>query len=105
AHLPGFTHNSSSIGSFGLTPVNEDTADTVNTGTVGWNFTLNDNDPVLQSLALGETLTQVYTVTITDIHGASTAQDVTVTLVGSNDAPTIVTGSTPPPGAVPDATD
>ena len=50
--------------------MNENTTDTDNTGSVGWTFTLADNDPVLQSLAVGQTITQVYTVTITDNNGA-----------------------------------
>ena len=92
-HLPGYTDNVSQIGSFALTSgptgVSEITTDTDNTATVGWSFTLSDNDPVLQSLALGETLTQVYTVIITDNNGAQVTHDVAVTLVGTNDAPII----------------
>ncbi len=44
---------------------------------------------MLQSLAQGQTITQVYTVTVTDNNGASVTQDVTVTITGTNDAPTI----------------
>src|SRR5204863_4708943 len=54
-----------------------------------WSFTLPDNDPVLQSLAEGQTITQIYTVTITDNNGALVTKDVTVTLVGTNDTPVI----------------
>jgi VCBS repeat-containing protein len=86
AHLPGFTDHVSQIGTFALTSgpsgVSEVTNDTNNTGTVGWSFTLADNDPVLQSLPIGQTITQVYTVTITDNNGAQVTEDVTVTLVG-----------------------
>src|SRR6266478_1126566 len=93
AHLPGYTDNVSQIGTFALTSgpsgVNEVTTDTDNTGTVGWSFTLPDNDPVLQSLAEGQTITQIYTVTITDNNGALVTKDVTVTLVGTNDTPVI----------------
>src|SRR5258706_235305 len=91
--LPGFTNNISQIGTFALTSgpsgVSEVTTDTGNTGTVGWSFTLPDNDPVLQSLAEGQTITQIYTVTITDNNGALVTKDVTVTLVGTNDTPVI----------------
>ncbi|TMJ61059.1 MAG: hypothetical protein E6G82_09025, partial [Alphaproteobacteria bacterium] len=93
AHLPSFTDNVSQIGTFALTlgpsGVSEITTDTGNTGTVGWSFTLADNNPVLQSLAKGQTITQIYTVTITDNNGAAVTQDVTVTLLGTNDAPII----------------
>src|SRR5204863_7574340 len=83
----------SQIGTFALTfgssGVSEITSDPGNTGTVDWRFTLADNDPVLQSLAKGQTITQIYTVTITDNIGAAVTQDVTITLVGTNDAPII----------------
>ena len=48
---------------------------------------------MLQSLALGQTITQIYTVTIADGHGGAVTQDVTVTITGANDAPTIETTS------------
>src|SRR5205085_2344047 len=86
ATLPSYT---AAIGSFeltsGVTGVNELTTDGANTATVGWKFTLADDNAVLQSLAFGETITQVYTVTIKDNNGATVTQDVTVTLTGTND--------------------
>ena len=92
-NLPGYTENVSQIGSFALTSgptgVSEITTDTETTATVGWSFTLSNNDPVLQSLALGETLTQVYSVIITDNNGSQVTHDIRVTLVGTNDAPII----------------
>src|SRR4051794_15694394 len=95
AHLPGFTDNLSQIGKFALrsgpSGVSEISTDTGNIASVDWSFTLADNDPVLQSLAKGQTITQVYTVTIIDNNGAAVARDVTVTLVGTNDTPTITT--------------
>src|SRR5207244_4130315 len=93
AHLPGYTDNVSYIGTFALTSgptgVSENTTDTNNLGTVGWSFTLPDNDPVLQSLAEGEKLTQVYTITVKDNNNTTVTQNVTVTLIGTNDVPTI----------------
>ena len=92
-HLPGYTDNVSQIGTFALTSglvgVSEITTDTLDTATVDWIFTVADDDPALQSLALGETVTQVYTITVADNHGALVAQDVKVTLVGTNDSPII----------------
>ena len=89
------------IGTFAIdSTVTENNTDTVNTGTLGWSFTLADNDPVLQSLAAGQTITQVYTVTIKDNNDAPVTQDVTVTITGVNDGPTIVAGSTTPTGGV-----
>ncbi len=106
AALPGFVDNSTHIGTFAIdAAVTENNADTINTGSLGWSFTLADNDPVLQSLAQGETITQVYTVTITDNNGATVTQDVTVTITGTNDAPTIVGASTVATGAVTEDTE
>ena len=55
ADLPGFAEGTgpgaANIGTFALTPITENPADTNNTGTLGWSFTLDDNAPVLQSLA------------------------------------------------------
>ncbi|WP_247772434.1 VCBS domain-containing protein [Bradyrhizobium sp. 192] len=88
AHLPGFGNGTSQIGTFALAAVNESPGAS-SRGSVGWTFTLNNNDPVLQSLAEGQTITQVYTVTVDDHHGGTVTRDVTVTITGTNDAPTI----------------
>ena len=69
--------------------VAENNTDTNTGATLGWHFRLGDNNAVLQSLAEGQTITQVYTVTFTDDHGAHVTQDVTVTITGTNDTPTI----------------
>src|SRR6185437_10265953 len=67
AHLPSFDEGTTHIGTFSIDPaVTESTTDTDNHATLGWSFTLDDSDPVLQSLAQGQTITQVYTVTLTD---------------------------------------
>ena len=93
APLPGFTNNSTSIGVFALTTVNESNGDTVNTASLGWSFTLNDSHPVLQSLAANQTVTQVYTVTVSDGQGGTVPQTVTVTITGTNDVPVITSGT------------
>ncbi len=101
AALPGFVDGTTNIGTFTIDPsVTENNTDTDNTGSLGWHFTLDDNNPVLQSLAEGETITQVYTVTVTDNHGASVNQDVTVTITGTNDAPVITSDAAAASGAV-----
>ncbi len=46
----------------------------------------------LDSLAVGETLTTVVTITATDRNGASVSNDVTITITGTNDAPTLTAG-------------
>ena len=104
ADLPGFAEGNgpgaAQIGVFALTMVNEDNADTANTASLGWTFTLDNDNPTLQSLALNQTITQIYTVTVSDGHGGTVLQDVTVTITGANDAPTIVAGTTTASGGV-----
>ncbi|MEY9179863.1 VCBS repeat-containing protein [Bradyrhizobium sp. USDA 326] len=88
AHLPGFSDGTSHIGTFALTSVSESPG-VSSRGSVGWTLTIDNNDPVLQSLAEDQTVTQVYTVTVDDHHGGTVTKDVTVTITGTNDAPTV----------------
>ena len=79
ANLPGFTEGlgpgAAHIGTFAIdASVTESNTDTDNTGSLGWTFTLDDSNPVLQSLADGQTLTQVYTVTLTTTTAARSAR-------------------------------
>ena len=89
--LPGFDDNTS-LGDFTIdSSVAEDNSDTGTSGTLGWKFTVDNNNSIVQSLAEGQTITQVYTVTIDDGHttGGTVEQAVTVTITGTNDAPVI----------------
>lgn len=92
--LPDFA-TSAHLGTFTIDPVLENTTDkdNPNLGSVGWHFSLPDpdNNSTLQSLAEGQTITQVYTITITDIHDAEVTQTVTITITGTNDAPVLTT--------------
>ncbi|WP_422472935.1 VCBS domain-containing protein [Endozoicomonas sp. ALB032] len=56
-------------------------------GRIDWSFSVNDAD--IDYLGDGEILTQTYTVTVNDGEGGTVDQQVTITLTGSNDAPTI----------------
>src|SRR5260370_1930144 len=78
----------SQIGTFAVGGITTDIIN--NTTAVDWSFTIPDSNPVLQSLAMGQILTQIYTITL----NSGATQDVTVTLVGVNDIPTIVSSST-----------
>jgi VCBS repeat-containing protein len=69
-------------------------------GDIGWVFVADKAH--LQSLAAGETETEVFTITLNDGHGGTTSEDVTVTVVGVNDAPTVTAGSTTPTGGFPE---
>ncbi len=94
--LPGFTPGTE-LGKLEIVLDPENTTDTINTGTVQWHFSLRDDDPVLQSLAEGQTITQVYTITIKDIHDAYVTQTVTITITGTNDAPVLSADTTNSP--------
>jgi VCBS repeat-containing protein len=84
-HTASFVPQSADyLGTFSLDPVSE----TPGSGSVAWHFTVNNSD--IQFLAQDQTLTQVYTVLVTDDHGVSGTQDVTITINGTNDAPTAV---------------
>ncbi len=56
-------------------------------GAVSWSFTV--GNAAIDDLAEGQTLTQTYTLTLSDGEGGSAAQDVTITITGTNDAPVI----------------
>jgi VCBS repeat-containing protein len=70
------------VGTFSLDPVVESGG----SGSVAWHFTVANAD--IQFLAQGETLTQVYSVTIAGDQGGSVQQDIAIAIAGSNDAPT-----------------
>jgi VCBS repeat-containing protein len=72
------------VGTFSLDPVSESSG----SGSVSWHYTVDNS--AIQFLAQGQVLTQDYLVSVTDNHGATTVQDVTVTINGTNDAPTAV---------------
>lgn len=52
-----------------------------------WTYTLGNNATV-QALAAGQTVTETYTVRVTDDKGAWDDQEVTITITGTNDTPT-----------------
>ena len=72
------------LGTFTLDPVSE----AGGSGSVAWHYSVDNAD--IQFLAQGQTLVQTYTVLVTDDHGATTTQDVTIAINGANDAPTAV---------------
>ncbi len=63
------------------------TAGNANNGEVTWNYTIAETD--INYLAVGETVTAVFTITVNDANGGIASQDVTVTITGTNDAPTV----------------
>jgi VCBS repeat-containing protein len=69
-------------GSYGALVLNSDGS---------WTYTL-DNDAA-QGLKAGDTVQEIFTVKVTDAHGATDTQIVTVTVAGTNDAPVMVSWS------------
>src|SRR5438132_1087750 len=60
---------------------------TTEPGTVGWTYSVADN--ATDYLAAGQTATEKFTVTIDDGQGGTVDQTVTITVTGTNEAPTI----------------
>ena len=54
---------------------------------VTWTYTVAAG--AVDDLAAGQTITQVYTVTVTDSSGATDTETVTIVITGTNDAPVI----------------
>ncbi|WP_405046393.1 VCBS domain-containing protein, partial [Pseudomonas synxantha] len=81
---------SGALGTLVASVSDESTGDAV--GSVGWSYTLNNS--AAQYLAEGQTKTEVFTVTLTDDVGATVTKDVTITLTGTNDRPTLTVGDT-----------
>ena len=82
ARAPQATDYSVPMGTF--TAV--ETTDTTGSGTGGvvdWTYTI--NNAAAQQLAAGQSVTEVYTITINDNHGDTVTQDVTITITGTND--------------------
>src|SRR5205085_2066986 len=82
--------NATTLGTFALATPSE--AANAAGGTVAWTYTI--NEAAAQYLAAGQSVVEVYTVTLDDGNGSTVTQDVRVTITGTNDAVTIVTGST-----------
>ena len=58
-----------------------------------WTYSLANGSAAVQSLAAGETHNETFTVRVTDDHGATADQVVTVQVTGTNDAPVISGGN------------
>src|SRR5258706_80822 len=71
---------------------------TTEPGTVGWTY--NVANSATQYLAVGETATESFTVTVEDGHGGKVGQLVKVSGAGFSDTPTITAGLTDAVGAV-----
>lgn len=77
-----------------LTP----SATNTSNGSVAWSYDVCNS--ALDFLRAGDTLTLSYSATVDDGHGGVSSQPFTVTITGTNDAPTIVGASNPSTQAV-----
>jgi len=93
-HTASFAAVQNALGTFALTTVSED-AGAAN-GQVGWSYTLNDSKA--DYLAVGETKSETYAVTVNDGHGSTTTENVVITITGTND--NVVISSLPQSGSV-----
>ncbi|MEE4014683.1 VCBS domain-containing protein [Roseibium sp. FZY0029] len=58
-----------------------------NTG--AWTYTIDQSNAYVQALNEGDSVEEIYTVTVSDNNGGTVTTDVTITINGTNDAPTI----------------
>ena len=75
-----FTPLSNAAGTYGTFSVDADG---------NYTYTLNTSLPAVQGLGVGESLTDTFTVTVSDNHGGSSSTVITMSINGSNDAPTV----------------
>ncbi len=75
----------------------------VNSSTGTWTYTLNNAATATQLLNEGQSVTQTYTVRVTETSGAYTDETITVTVNGANDAPVITNSAAARTGNVTEA--
>ena len=71
---------------------------TENGGSQGWSYTLDNTDPAVQALGVGDTLIETFTINVENDNGGFSSQSVTVTINGASDEVIITSG--PQSGAV-----
>ncbi len=68
-------------GALGQFSIDEDTGE--------WTYTIDQFNANVQALNEGDSVEEIYTVTVSDNNGGTVTTDVTITINGTNDAPTI----------------
>ncbi|MGJ4929170.1 VCBS domain-containing protein [Bradyrhizobium sp. HKCCYLS2038] len=69
-------------------------------GELDWTYQVDNSS--IQFLQAGQTVTEIYAVTVSDGHGGQTTQNVAVTITGTEDAPVLTAGGS---GTVTEAAD
>src|SRR5262245_66644541 len=67
------------------------------TGSIGWHYNINDS--TLDFLGAHDQVVLTFTVQVSDGNGGFATQDVKITVLGAEDAPTITAGGTTAAGA------
>ncbi|PID78340.1 MAG: hypothetical protein CSB21_00685, partial [Deltaproteobacteria bacterium] len=70
----------------------------IENGEIVWDFNVEDKN--IDILKEGESLTQIYTITLDDGNGGTAVKDVVITINGSNDAPVITSAPDDASGSV-----
>ena len=79
--MTGGTVGSALAGTYGSVTINSDGS---------YSYTLNDADADTNALAQGASVTDVFSYTVTDEHGATSTANLTITITGTNDGPVAV---------------
>ena len=77
--------SSTALGSLALAPISKDGAN----GAIDWVYELNNSSTAVQALKSGQTVTEKFTVTISDGKGSTQSQVITVTITGQDEAPVL----------------
>ncbi|MEK7342229.1 MAG: VCBS domain-containing protein, partial [Pseudomonadota bacterium] len=103
-HIPlaeRISSTGANLGTFSVNILDDATGTADQNGEVDWKFSV-DNAAV-QYLAVGETVTQVFRVTIIDDDGDEKTTNVTITITGTNDDPTFTSSQSSPDSLTEDA--
>ena len=79
--VTGGTVGSALAGTYGSVTINSDGS---------YSYTLNDADADTNALAQGASVSDVFSYTVTDEHGATSTANLTITITGTNDGPVAV---------------
>ena len=88
SHTVSVASASGDLGALTATVVHDTTGG--GAGSIAWNYTVPES--VAATLAVGQVHTDTFTVTVSDGHGGTSVQNVTVTVIGTDEAPVVSVG-------------